>query len=152
MNSDPLHEAYSHFEAGRLQDADVSCQFILVDKQDNYGAVLNTAGKLDAAIAAFERVLAMRPDYPDALNNLGVAYRDARRFDAAVAAFRRAIELKPDYAQAKSNLRSSYHDVVPAWHFAMLDDGKRNAAYEQAIGRAVKGKRVLDIGTGAGLL
>ena len=35
MNSDPLHEAYSHFEAGQLQDADVSCQFILVDKPDN---------------------------------------------------------------------------------------------------------------------
>ena len=192
MNSDPLHDAYAHFEAGRLEDADVSCQFVLVDKPDNaeawhllgiirfkqgrtdeacellqratdlpgaspemlnnYGAVLNTAGRLEDAISAFERTLSMRPDYPDALNNLGVAYRDARRFDAAVAAFRRAIELKPDFAQAKSNLRSSYHDVVPAWHFAMMDDNKRNSAYEAALSRAVKGKRVLDIGTGAGLL
>lgn len=192
MDSDPLHEAYAHFEAGRLQDADVSLQFVLVDKPDNaeawhllgiirfkegrtdeacellkraadlpgaspemhnnLGAVLNTAARLEPAIAAFERALAMRPDYPDALNNLGVAYRDARRFDAAVASFRRAIELKPDFAQAKSNLRSAYHDVVPAWHFAMLDDARRNSAYEAAIGRAVKGRRVLDIGTGAGLL
>jgi type II protein arginine methyltransferase len=192
MDVDPLEQAYQQFQAGQLQEADVSCQFVLVDVPDNaeawhllgiirfrqgrndeacelleratalpaatpemhnnLGAVLNSAGRLDAAIAAFERALAQRPDYPDALNNLGVAYRDARKFDAAVAAFRRAIELKPDFAHARTNLRNAYHDVVPAWHFAMLDDAKRNAAYEGAIRRAVKGKRVLDIGTGSGLL
>ncbi len=192
MDTNPLDQAYNHFQAGRLEDADVSCQFVLVDAPENaeawhllgvirfqqgrndeacelleratalpgatpemhnnFGAVLNSAGRLDAAIAAFERALAQRPDYADALNNMGVAYRDARKFDAAVAAFRRAIELRPDFAHAKTNLRNAYHDVVPAWHFAMLDDTKRNAAYEAAIRRAVKGKRVLDIGTGAGLL
>ena len=89
---------------------------------NNLGAVLNAVGRLEAAVAAFERALVDRPDYPDALNNLGVAYRDQRRFDAAVAAFRRAIDLRPDYAHAKTNLRNAYHDVVPAWHFAMLDD------------------------------
>lgn len=189
---DQLDQAYAHFNAGRLEDADTSLQFLLVDAPDNaeawhllgivrfrqgrndeacellqraaelpgatpemhnnLGAVLNAAGRLDAAVAAFERALASRPDYPDALNNLGVAYRDLRKFDAAVAAFRRAIELRPDYAQAKSNLRNAYHDVVPAWHFAMLDDEKRNSAFEAAIKRAVAGRRVLDIGTGAGLL
>jgi len=189
---DQLDEAYSHFNAGRLEDADTALQFLLVDAPENaeawhllgivrfrqgrndeacellqraaelpgaspemhnnLGAVLNAAGRLDAAVSAFERALADRPDYPDALNNLGVAYRDQRKFDAAVAAFRRAIELRPDYAQAKSNLRNAYHDVVPAWHFAMLDDEKRNSAFEAAIKRAVAGKRVLDIGTGAGLL
>lgn len=187
-----LDQAYAHFNAGRLEDADTALQFLLVDVPDNaeawhllgivrfrqgrndeacellqraaelpgatpemhnnLGAVLNAAGRLDAAVAAFERALSERPDYPDALNNLGVAYRDQRRFDAAVAAFRRAIDLRPDYAQAKSNLRNAYHDVVPAWHFAMLDDEKRNSAFETAIRRAVPGKQVLDIGTGAGLL
>ena len=49
-------------------------------------------------------------------------------------------------------MRWAYRDVVPAWHFAMMDDAKRNQAYEAAIRRAVPGKRVLDIGTGAGLL
>jgi len=192
MDANSLDEAYRHFEAGRLEDADVSCQFVLVDApqnaeawhllgivrfrqgrneeacellqratdlpnatpemHNNYGAVLNSVGRLDVAVGAFERALAQRPDYPDALNNLGVAYRDMRKFDAAVAAFRRAIDLNPDFAHARTNLRNAYHDVVPAWHFAMLDDAQRNAAYEKAIRRAVKGKRVLDIGTGAGLL
>ena len=192
MQGNSLDDAYGHFQAGRLEDADVTCQFVLVDApqnaeawhllgvvrfrqgrseeacellqratdlpsatpemHNNFGAVLNSVGRLDAAVGAFERALAQRPDYPDALNNLGVAYRDQRKFDAAVAAFRRAIDLKPDFAHARTNLRNAYHDVVPAWHFAMLDDAKRNAAFETAIRRAVKGKRVLDIGTGAGLL
>ncbi len=34
----------------------------------------------------------------------------------------------------------------------MMDDEKRNTAFETAIRRAVQGKRVLDVGTGAGLL
>src|SRR5258706_4693716 len=34
----------------------------------------------------------------------------------------------------------------------MMDDSKRNETYEAAIRRAAPGKRVLDIGTGAGLL
>ena len=94
----------------------------------------------------------MKPNYADALNNLGVIYRDAKNTDAAIAAFKKAVDLSPDLPQAKANLRSAYRDVVPAWHFAMMDDKRRNSAYEAAIRRAVPGKRVLDIGTGAGLL
>jgi ribosomal protein L11 methyltransferase PrmA len=41
---------------------------------------------------------------------------------------------------------------VQPWHFAMMNDERRNARYEGAIRRAVPGKHVLDIGTGAGLL
>jgi len=41
---------------------------------------------------------------------------------------------------------------VPEFHEAMLRDTARNAAYRQAIERAAPGKRVLDIGTGSGLL
>jgi type II protein arginine methyltransferase len=43
--------------------------------------------------------------------------------------------------------------VVPRWHFEMLNDRKRNDAFEAAIRRVVRpGDLVLDIGTGAGLL
>lgn len=42
---------------------------------------------------------------------------------------------------------------VPDWHSRMMNDARRNQAYEAAIRRAVKpGSRVLEIGTGAGLL
>ncbi|MEN3356428.1 MAG: arginine Nomega-methyltransferase [Mycobacteriales bacterium] len=43
--------------------------------------------------------------------------------------------------------------LVPRWHFAMINDHRRNAAYEAAIAATVRpGDLVLDIGTGSGLL
>ena len=122
------------------------------EMHNNYGAVLNQLGRTEEAVVAFNRALALKPNYADALNNLGVLYRDAKNTDAAIAAFKKAVELAPDQPQARANLRSAYRDVVPAWHFAMVDDKRRNLAYEAAIRRLVPGKRVLDIGTGAGLL
>lgn len=42
---------------------------------------------------------------------------------------------------------------LPGWHVAMLNDSIRNQAYDAALRRAVKpGMRVLEIGTGSGLL
>ncbi len=41
---------------------------------------------------------------------------------------------------------------VPGFHDSMLRDTARNAAYAQAIALAAPGRRVLDIGTGSGLL
>ncbi|MFM7377686.1 MAG: 50S ribosomal protein L11 methyltransferase [Erythrobacter sp.] len=41
---------------------------------------------------------------------------------------------------------------VPEFHVRMLQDQRRNAAYRAAIERLAPGRRVLDIGTGSGLL
>ena len=122
------------------------------EMHNNYGALLNQLGRTDEAIAVLKRALLLNPNYASAFNNLGVAYREANNTHAAIAAFKRAVELNPDLPHAKSHLRSAYSDVVPPWHFAMMDDKRRNSAYRAAIARAVPGKRVLDIGTGAGLL
>ena len=161
---DPSHAEAHHllgvirFQQGNAQEA---CEMFkraaaspaaTAEMHNNLGAVFNTLGRNQEAIAAFEKALAIKPDYADALNNLGVAYRDEHQTEKAIAAFSRAVALDPALLQAKSNLRAAYRDVVPAWHFAMMDDKKRNQAYEAAIRRAVPGKRVLDIGTGAGLL
>ena len=53
-------------------------------------------------------------------------------------------------------------NLVPRWHFRMLNDGGRNAAFGRAIRKAVaawkskngakKAMRFLDIGAGTGLL
>jgi tetratricopeptide (TPR) repeat protein len=122
------------------------------EMHNNLGAVLRTLGETDRAADAFRRALALEPDYVWALNNLGVLYRDKGRTVEAIKAFTRACVVKPDFIEALVNLRSAYRDVVPPWHFAMMHDQQRNTAYEAAIRRAVAGKRVLDVGTGAGLL
>lgn len=122
------------------------------EMHNNYGVTLHGLGEVAAAAEAFMKALTVRPEYAEAFNNLGSLYKEAGRTKDAVVAFRRAVELQPDYTVAAENLRAAYGDVVPSWHFAMMNDAPRNAAYERALARAVKGKRVLDIGTGAGLL
>jgi type II protein arginine methyltransferase len=122
------------------------------EMHNNFGAVLNARGEFDLAADAFRHAIALKPDYPWAFNNLGVLYRDRKLPGAAIDAFKRAVALKPDFAEAKANLKAAYRDLIPAWHFTMLHDKHRNEVYEAAIRRAVKGKRVLEIGTGTGLL
>jgi len=119
---------------------------------NNHGAVLKVLGDATGAIGAYRRALALDPNYADALNNLGVIYRMQGEPGRAIETFRRAAALKPELAEARRNLRTAYNDLVPAWHFAMMNDKPRNDAYQAAIARLVPGKRVLEIGTGTGLL
>ncbi len=122
------------------------------EMHNNLGGVLYKLGQKQAAIEALERALALKPGYADALNNLAVIYLEEQKTEKAIETFRQVVSLQPDLLRVQANLRSAYRDVVPAWHFAMMDDHKRNEAYEAAIRRAAPGKRVLDIGTGSGLL
>ncbi len=115
------------------------------------GAVLYKLGSTNEAIDAYERALAVSPGYADALNALANIYRQEQNAPRAGNEPRSAT-IKPELLRAKPNARPGYQGVVPGWHFAMMDDRKRNEAFEAAIRRAVPGKRVLDIGTGAGLL
>ena len=71
--------------------------------------MLRDQGRLDEAIAACKRAIALKPDLAEAHNNLGNALKDQGRLDEALACFRRAVELKPAYSTAASNLVYSLH-------------------------------------------
>jgi tetratricopeptide (TPR) repeat protein len=53
------------------------------------------AGRLKEAVAAFQRVLKIKPEHSDALNNLGMVYQDLGDFRAAELSLRQAILLRP---------------------------------------------------------
>ncbi len=122
------------------------------EMHNHLGSAFNMLGRKDEAAQAFERALAINPGYADALHNLGVIYGEKQKTEQAINALRHAVALKPDLLKANPNLRSIYRGAVPGWHFQMMDDSKRNETYEAAIRRAAPGKRLLDIGTGSGLL
>lgn len=119
---------------------------------NDLGAALNGLGDQTGAIAAYERALAMEPNQPVVLSNLAVVYREQGQPQRAIAALRRALTINPNLAEAQLNLRNTYRDIVSPWHFPMINDRPRNDAYQAAITRIVPGRRVLDIGTGTGLL
>jgi len=62
------------------------------------------------------------------------------------------------YKISKDEVHAHYEEFskydVSFWHFPMMNDVVRNAAFEKALARAIRGgaKTVLDIGSGSGLL
>ena len=66
---------------------------------------------------------------------------------------RKALELAPGDAKVRVLAHEVLSREVAAWHFTILGDARRNAAYDSAIRNAVTPhSRVLDIGAGSGLL
>jgi SAM-dependent methyltransferase len=79
--------------------------------------------------------------------------RDDGEHERAVELCLAACALSPHDAEVAALAAEFFGDEVPAWHFHIVRDRRRNDAYEAAIRRAVTpGCRVLEIGTGTGLL
>lgn len=60
----------------------------------------------------------------------------------------------PNAKEVGDAYREFSGEEVSLWHFPMMNDAVRNDGYDRALGSALQGKkgRVLDIGTGSGLL
>lgn len=64
-----------------------------------------------------------------------------------------ALDLAPENGEARAIAREVLSGDVPVWHFTLVRDEARNAAYEEALRRVVTPtSRVFEIGTGTGLL
>jgi tetratricopeptide (TPR) repeat protein len=70
------------------------------DAQGNIHAVGHHHGRIREALALYERVLLLKPDFADAHNNLGVALTQLGRIHDAREHFERAVALNPGYADA----------------------------------------------------
>ncbi|BAS00174.1 TPR repeat-containing protein [Blastochloris viridis] len=83
----------------------------LAEANHEMALVLRSRGQFQAAAAAIEQALALRPDWPDAHCNLGLVYRADERLDEAIRCYRRAIELDPCHVIAHSNLGSALREA-----------------------------------------
>lgn len=120
------------------------------------GLIYGRMGCYDLAIAELQASCAANPDNPVSANNLAVMMVDAGRKQEALEQFRRALELEPGNVHIEHQIRRLCAEMVPFWHIPMLNDTRRNDAFEAAIVAAIAkagpAARVLDIGTGSGLL
>jgi len=70
----------------------------------NYGAVFQELGKLEQAIASYERAVSAYPMYATAWFNLGTALQTTGELARAAAAFSRVLAIDPQHAGAIANL------------------------------------------------
>jgi len=73
--------------------------------------------------------------------------------DEAIDLARRALRAAPNHQEVTQLACQVLGHGVPNWHSRILRDTARNAAYEAALKRNIRrGARVLEIGTGSGIL
>jgi tetratricopeptide (TPR) repeat protein len=77
-------------------------------ERNNLGVKLLEQGKVDSAIAQFQRAIGLDSKYFPARLNLAYAYERADRIEEAVAAYREAITLEPGNFYARNNLGVLY--------------------------------------------
>lgn len=146
----------AHDEALTLWDALLAIAPDHAVAHHEKGLIYARTGQFDLAIAALEASCAADPDNPVAANNLAVILADSGRKSEAFDHFTRALALRPGDLHIEHQIRRLSAELVPFWHIPMLNDTRRNDAFQAAIEAAVAATgpdaRVLDIGTGSGLL
>ncbi len=70
----------------------------------NLGHALANQGRMDEAMAHYQKALEIQPNYVEAHNNLGYAFACLDRFDEAMAQYQEAVEIQPDCVEARYNL------------------------------------------------
>ena len=95
--------------AERNINADVERDMLLADPKNhlahyNLGLRLQSQGDLPAAIAHYEKAIAIESNDPRYHNNLAAASAEQGRLGEAISHFERAIELEPGNAEAHFNL------------------------------------------------
>ena len=145
-----LEKAIGHLD--EMLELDPQHLDALIEK----GALLHRSGRTDDAAGCFAIARSIAPEDVLVLSNLAVALADSGRRHEALIEFRRVLELQPDNIDVRHQMRRLTSAMVPFWHIQMLNDARRNDAFERAIRKAVEregpGARILDIGTGSGLL
>jgi tetratricopeptide (TPR) repeat protein len=119
----------------------------------NRGNALHATGQSAAAIEAYRQAVTLDVDLAAAHANLAAALQAQGRTAEAVASMGRAAAIDRTHLGRRREHRELIARLVPDWHFAMMNDERRNAAYARALARHITPEtHVLEIGTGGGLL
>uniref|UniRef100_A0A8D8JPV8 Protein arginine N-methyltransferase domain-containing protein n=1 Tax=Culex pipiens TaxID=7175 RepID=A0A8D8JPV8_CULPI len=139
--------------AAGIEDKD-SAEELFLFVVSKYADQLEQEEKFQEVFEIIEQGLELFPEHPELLNETGVRLQRYGRSLEASICFERVLLQEPKYLKAYQNLQNTKCELVERWHFRMLNDVVRNAAYKRAIQNQIKAghDEVLDIGTGTGLL
>lgn len=112
-----LRAAHTSLDEGRYQEAIAAYKAVLkrdpenVDAITHLGVMLAIAGHADGAVEAFDRALAIQPDYPHALWDKARVLSEARQdYAGAIALWERFVRVAPpgqDREQALARIREA---------------------------------------------
>ena len=89
------------------------------------GAILQELGQLDLSVDAYNKALAIEPNYADAHYNIGMALQRQGKLKEAIKAYNKALAIKPDNAEAYNNMGIALHEqgkleeVIEAYNKAL---------------------------------
>jgi predicted O-linked N-acetylglucosamine transferase (SPINDLY family) len=90
--------------------------------------------QLDAAMASYDRAIAIKPDYAEAYSNRGNALLQLKQLEAAVTSFERAIAIKPDSEFIYGKLlHTQMHLCTWGNHEASLSNLKRQIEHGNKV-------------------
>jgi tetratricopeptide (TPR) repeat protein len=101
--------AAAAYEAGRFDEAERICVAVLDRDPDEFdamrllGLLQHRAGRRTAALASYDRALALRPDHAETLNNRGNVLTDLKHLAEALASYDKALRIEPQFAEAHYN-------------------------------------------------
>jgi tetratricopeptide (TPR) repeat protein len=72
---------------------------------------LHELKRFEEALASYDRLLKLQPDYAEAFLNRGDTLHELKRFEEALASYDRALKLRPDYAEALANRGNTLHEL-----------------------------------------
>ena len=104
-----FQRAVAAFRAGQLAETERLCGEIVAVQPDHFDAAhvlavaLAAQGKLDLALASYDRALSLRPDSAEAISNRGTCLERLGRFEEALAGYERALSSQPDFFDALYN-------------------------------------------------
>ena len=105
-----LDLAFSHYNIGRLAEAEQLCRLVLdkapqqLDAMHLLGTILSETGQCTNAVQLLRKAISQSPGHAQLHNSLGIAMHRLGKLQEAVSEFNRALQIRPDFAKAHSNL------------------------------------------------
>jgi protein O-mannosyl-transferase len=114
---------------------------------NNLGLLLYHQGRLDEAIAHYQKALQINPDNAEAHINLGTDLLKKGRVDEAIAQYQMGAKIKPDFAEAHYNLgnallqKGSVSEAITQYQTALqINPDNADAHNDLAVALQQKGR------------
>jgi tetratricopeptide (TPR) repeat protein len=113
---DQLQSVINLYSQGQLQQALRQAETLVQQFPQSailfniQGAALKGLGQLGLSVEAYNKALAIKPDYAEAYYNMGNALKDQGKLEEAIEAYNKALAIKPDYAEAYNNMGVTLKD------------------------------------------